>query len=71
MVAVPIELPVTSPVLLPTVATPTVPLVHVPPVVALLSVVIEPTHTVAVPVMAAGAPIIQTLYVAKQPLLIV
>ena len=36
------------------VATAGVALLHVPPAVALLSVVVEPTHTLVVPVMAAG-----------------
>ena len=51
MVAVPPETPVTTPVPEPTVATPVFEDVHVPPVVALLSVVVAPVQAVAVPVM--------------------
>ena len=52
---VPAVIPVTKPVEASTVATPNVPLDHVPPVVASASWVVEPTHKVNVPVMAAGA----------------
>ena len=47
----PDDTPLTIPVE-PTVATDVVPLVQVPPVVVLLSVVVEPAHTLIVPVIA-------------------
>ena len=46
--------PVTTPVVL-TVAIPVLLLLQVPPVEVSESVVVAPTHTVGVPVMAAGA----------------
>ena len=48
MFAVPAETPVTIPVPAPTEAL-ALPLDHVPPVLALLSVVVKPTHTLRVP----------------------
>jgi len=48
------DTPVTIPVDEPTVALVTALLVHVPPASALESVVVPPTHTEAVPVIAAG-----------------
>lgn len=50
MVAVPVDTPVTMPVLL-TVAIPAALLLHTPPVVASVKGVVAPVHTVAVPVM--------------------
>jgi hypothetical protein len=47
--------PVTTPEVIPTVATEKLLLHHVPPDVALDNVVVEPEQTVAVPVMAAGS----------------
>lgn len=56
MVDVPAEMPVTSPVVEPTVATDVLLLVHdTPPDVLLDSVVVLPSHSDAVPVMAAGS----------------
>ena len=54
MFAVPAATPVTTPVAEFTVAIPVLPLLHVPPLVALLNVVVLPTHTVAVPVVAVS-----------------
>lgn len=54
MTDVPAMMPATMPVADPMVATEPVLLVHVPPEVALLSVVVEPLHKVAVPLIAAG-----------------
>jgi len=59
MVAVPPLTPVTTPEPL-TVATDSLLLLHVPPPVALLSVVVASGHTVNVPAMAAGTAIIIT-----------
>jgi len=53
MVDVPAAIPVTTPVL-PTVATETALLLHVPPLVALASVVVLLMQVNAVPVIAAG-----------------
>lgn len=53
MVAVPLATPVTTPVVL-TEATPLLLVLHVPPAVASASVTVDPVHTLAVPVIAAG-----------------
>ena len=63
MVSTPPAAPVTMPVVEPTVATPMLVLLHVPPVVASANVVEPPTHIVAVPDMAAGAPFTVTIAV--------
>ena len=54
MVAVPWAIPVTTPVVLPTVATDGVLLVHVPPIVVLVTVVVEPIHIGATPKIGAA-----------------
>jgi len=54
IITVPAEKPVTTPEAGLTEATDGLLLVHVPPVVASASVVDDATHTVAVPVIAAG-----------------
>jgi hypothetical protein len=46
--------PVTKPVALPTEATADEPLVHVPPLVAAVSVVLLPTHKEELPVIDPG-----------------
>ena len=53
MTEVPGDTPVTTPLEEPIVATPVELLVHTPPVVASLSVVVFPAHTDAVPAIAA------------------
>jgi hypothetical protein len=53
--AVPALTPVTTPVDEPTVATPVLPLVQVPPDGDELSVVVDPVQTEAVPEIAPGA----------------
>jgi hypothetical protein len=64
MVAVPPLTAVTTPVLAPTVATAPLLLLQVPPVVVELNVVELPTHTISVPVIAAGvAPTVNTIVV--------
>jgi hypothetical protein len=55
MVVVPTPIPVTTPVAAPTVAMVRFDDDHVPPVATSFSVVVEPRHTVAVPVIAGGA----------------
>ncbi len=54
MVVVPEATPIAVPVENPIVATEGVLLVHTPPVVASVSVVVKPTHTEVVPAIAAG-----------------
>lgn len=58
--------PVTIPVLAPTVAILILELVHVPPGVLLLNVVVWPTHTVNTPVIGEAA-LTVTALVAVQP----
>jgi len=64
MVAVPTDTPVTMPVE-PTVAMAVEPLVHVPPPVTSLRVVVAPAHNVPVPVMGEGAGFTVTALVTK------
>ena len=54
MVAVPADTPLTKPVVAFTTAVIAPELIHVPPVGPLVSVVVEPTHTVCVPLIAVG-----------------
>ena len=54
IVLVPAVTPVTRPVALPTVATPGLVLVHVPPPVASVSCVVAPVQTVGVPIIGTG-----------------
>ena len=52
-----IELPAVTPVTTPPaviVATARVPLFHAPPAAASLKAVVDPTHTLVIPVIAAG-----------------
>lgn len=63
----PADTPVTTPVVLPTVATPVVPLVHVPVVGVELSVVVSPVQTDNVPVIDVGIGFTVTTVVAEQP----
>ena len=58
--------PKTVPVPDPTVATPNTVLVHVPPDGEELNVVVNPTHTVGVPVMVPGVVLTVTNCVTKQ-----
>jgi hypothetical protein len=69
IVAVPAATPVTIPVALPTVAFAVLDDDHIPPLVALLRVLVLPTHTLAVPVIvpAAGAAFTVTTAVAIHP----
>jgi len=64
------ELPAVTPVTTPPaviVATAGDALLHVPPAVALLNAVVEPTHTLVVPAMAAGSGLTVTVVVTAQP----
>ncbi len=62
---VPALTPVTTPDT--TVATPPALLVHVPPLVVEARVVVDPTHTDAVPVIAAGGAFTVTVVDVVQP----
>lgn len=66
MVAVPAEAPLTTPLEAPIVATAGLLLLHVPPVTALLSVVVPPTQIVVVPVIA-DVGLTVSVAVEKQP----
>ena len=59
--------PVTTPLVLLTVAIPVSPELHVPPVTASLNPVVEPTHTLPVPVIADGTGLTITLAVVEPP----
>ena len=58
-------MPLTTPPV--TVAIEVLLLLHVPPLTLLLSVVVAPTHMLAVPVMAGGAAKTVTAIVVAQP----
>lgn len=64
---VPDATPVTMPDEEPTVARATLLLLQVPPVVGSLRVVVCPTHTFVVPVIAPGAPFTVNGFVTIQP----
>ena len=59
--------PVTNPVLVPIVATAVRLLLHVPPGVPSLKVVVSPAHIVVLPDIAAGKGLTVTVTVLKQP----
>jgi hypothetical protein len=65
--AVAADTPVTRPEVSPTVASVVAPLLQVPPGVASYRTVVNPTHTLIVPVMAAGSGFTVTVAVAMQP----
>jgi len=69
MVTTPEVTPVTVPDVAPIVATPVLLLVHVPPEVASVNVVVRPTHTFVVPPIAAGFGLTVKLVTAIQPVL--
>jgi hypothetical protein len=71
MFDVPVVIPVTIPVLAPIVATPGVPLVHVPPVAVLVSVDVPPAQILSVPAITSGVVFTVTIAVAIQPPVIV
>ena len=67
MVTAPPPTPVTVPVDEPTVAIKVLLLVHDPPVVAMLSVVVVPTQMWLMPVMDGGAGLTVMIFVMRQP----
>ena len=66
MIHVPAEIPVTTPVDEPTVATAVLLLLQCPPAFTSVSVTVEPAHTLAVPLMPVNA-VTDTVWVARQP----
>ncbi len=69
MVTTPSVMPVTVPVEDPIVATAVLLLLQTPPLVALVNVVVKPTHTLVVPPIAAGFGLTVKLVTAIQPVL--
>ena len=67
IVVVPADMPVTTPVVGSTVPTAGTLLLQVPPGEDEVSVVVSPTHTLAVPVIVPGPAFTVTVAVAKQP----
>ncbi len=70
MVAVPVPMPVTRPVVEvtePIVATEVLLLLHVWPAVVEVRVVVLPVHTLSVPVIVAGRLTTETANVRRQP----
>ncbi len=67
--AVPGDMPTTTPVDASMVATDVLALFHVPPLIALESVVVAPWHTCDEPVMPAGNEFTVTTVLVKQPVL--
>jgi hypothetical protein len=67
IVGIPAATPVTTPVADPTVANAVLLLLHVPGDEASLNVVVSPTQTFIVPVIAAGCVLTVTGFIAKQP----
>lgn len=63
----PAATPLTSPVVIFTVAMVVFPLVHAPPVVALLRIVVAPTHTLGVPNITPGTGLTVTVEVLRHP----
>ena len=64
---VPAEIPLTIPAPDHMVATPVALLVHTPPDVASVNVVVSPTQTFGVPPIAAGTALVVNTTVAVQP----
>jgi hypothetical protein len=67
MIEVPIVRPVTTPLMLPMVATVGLLLVHIPPPTLLPNVVVVPAQALLVPVMAPGASSVVNTVVVRQP----
>ena len=67
IIAVPALTPDATPLKEPIVATAMLLLLHVPPIVASLSVVVLPTQTAVTPVIAAGSGLTVIIVVVRQP----
>ena len=63
----PAEIPVTTPVPAPTVATEVLALFQMPPAAASVSVVVAPTQKFVAPVIAGGIGLTVTIVVAAHP----
>ena len=63
----PVATPVTTPVVASTVALSGLPLAQVPPGTELVSVIVEPTQTILLPMIGPGTALIVTVFVALQP----
>lgn len=68
ILVVPVTRPLTTPVVPSMVATVVLLLLHVPPAVVSVSVVVPPTHTPDAPVIAPGVGLTVTTAVRRQPL---
>lgn len=66
MFRVPLAIPATTPAVF-TVPSAVLLLLQVPPVVASVSVVVDPAHTLLVPAIAAGVALTVTGVLIKQP----
>jgi hypothetical protein len=64
----PVEIPLTTPEPVPIVATDGVPLLHTPPEVVSDRVVVEPAHSIVIPVMGVGGTYMLSVLFTKQPL---
>jgi hypothetical protein len=69
MIAVPGEIPVTTPVVTPTVAIALVLELHVPPVTAFVNVEVEPLHIFVEPAIDEGRGNTVTIAILLQPVL--
>lgn len=67
MVAVPAPVPVTIPDIKPAVATAVLLLVHDPPVIVFVNVVVAPAHMFLVPLIAVGPGLTVTTVVILHP----
>lgn len=71
MVGVPVPTPVTIPELVPAVACEVLLLLHVPPEVPSLNVIVAPMHTADAPVIAAGDGLTVIVAALTQPVEVV
>ena len=67
MVTDPVTSPLTTPVVAPTNASTGLLLLHMPPAVVLLSVMLSFRHTPPAPLIGAGKEVTVTILVAAQP----
>jgi hypothetical protein len=66
MIPVPVEIPLTTPLPVPTL-TVVLTVNHVPPPVASLNVIVPPLHTSPGPLIATGIELTVITFVARQP----
>jgi hypothetical protein len=65
--ATPVDTPVTTPVAEPAVAIAELPLLQVPPATISLSTVVDPRHTVVIPLITDGGVLTVTFLLAEHP----